>query len=209
MTMRDQVLEFMKKHEQDCPERFKICNPDVTLLRVRLIVEEYGELIIALHENDIVKIMDACGDLRYVVVGTAIAYGLPALDIFGTMDRMKADELTNPNPSTKLMYIQRLASRVNTLVLALANSAQMLSFVEERELGRTIREEVDMTLREIAYFDAMYQIPADKVFAEIHRSNMTKNKLDKHSKGGKSGKVGKKGFTPPDFEQFVYRHESA
>lgn len=46
-------------------------------LRVRLIREEIDELFTAMTANDLVEIADACADLCYVVIGTAVAYGIP------------------------------------------------------------------------------------------------------------------------------------
>lgn len=202
MTMREQVLEFMKKHDQGAQERFRIPSPDIALLRVRLIVEETAELCIALHENDVVKIMDACADLRYVVVGTGIAYGVDVLDHFGAGDGYLAHPKPMVSEVSRTMYFMRLNNRINEVLTIIHNSLNMLSFNEEREIGRDLREAIDEALREVAYFDAMFEIPGAAVFAEVHRSNMTKNKLDKHSKGGK---VSKKGFTPPNFEQFLLK----
>ena len=201
MTMYEKVLEFMKKHDQATREKFGIPDPDVVLLRVRLVIEETAELCIALHKNDLIGIMDACADLRYVVVGTAIAYGLPSLELFGTSEPgLKASEAYQAGSWSKVIYFSRLNRLVNCLVHSMSNSLGMLSFSEFQEIGREIQTEINEVLREIGYIDAMYQIPAKEVFAEVHRSNMTKNKLDKHSKGGK---VGKKGFTAPDFKQFT------
>ena len=55
---------------------------EVHLLRQRLIVEEYGEYILAMQEHQgTEKVADALCDLLYVVVGTAIAHGMgPMLD---------------------------------------------------------------------------------------------------------------------------------
>jgi len=192
------------KHGQDAPERFRIPGPDVTLLRVRLITEEYAELVTALHQADIIKIMDACADLRYVVVGTAIAFGVPSLDLFGYEMGGKSDPRTDPSPAVKLTYISQLSAVVTSLNLSLFESINPLSFRDERELKHTLQQVIDEVLREVTYFDAMYAINGKNVFAEVHRSNMTKAKLDKHSKGGK---ITKKGFTPPNFEQFVWRPE--
>jgi hypothetical protein len=44
--------------------------------RLRLMMEELGELSEAIHQNDTVEIADAIADLLYVVVGTANTYGL-------------------------------------------------------------------------------------------------------------------------------------
>lgn len=45
-------------------------------IRIKLIREEFDELIKAMEENDLVEIADALGDLLYVVIGTVLAYGL-------------------------------------------------------------------------------------------------------------------------------------
>lgn len=201
MTMREQVYEFMKKHDQAILDRFGIPDADVVMLRVRLIVEEHAELCIGLHKNDLIGIMDACADLRYVVVGTAIAYGLPALDHFGTNEpALLASSAYQAGSWSKVVYYNRLNQRVSDLLNVMARSVDMLSFSEFQEIGRQMSLSLDEVLREIGYLDAMYQIPAKTVFAEVHRSNMSKNKLDKHSKGGK---VGKEGFSKPNFEQFI------
>ena len=48
----------------------------VKILRLRLMMEELGELSCAMHENNLVEIADGLTDLLYVVVGTAVDYGL-------------------------------------------------------------------------------------------------------------------------------------
>lgn len=57
------------------------------LLRSRLVSEEAAELVAALHENDPEAIADAIGDLLYVTLGTAVAYGMPAGAIFDEVHR--------------------------------------------------------------------------------------------------------------------------
>ena len=47
-----------------------------------------------------------------------------------------------------------------------------------------------------------YGIPIDKVFEEVHRSNMSKTPLDEHSKGGK---VLKAGYSPADVAGILRR----
>lgn len=50
---------------------------DMRAFRVRLILEETAELLEALENRDKVATADALADLAYVVVGTAVAYGIP------------------------------------------------------------------------------------------------------------------------------------
>lgn len=51
-------------------------------LRIRLLDEEYYELIEALNYGDRVQIAKELADLVYVVVGTAIAMGIPFNEVF-------------------------------------------------------------------------------------------------------------------------------
>lgn len=46
-------------------------------LRVKLMHEEFNELMTAMVAQDLTEIADACADLCYVVIGTAVAYGIP------------------------------------------------------------------------------------------------------------------------------------
>lgn len=47
-----------------------------------LIKEEYEELMLALENDDLVKIADGAADLQYVVIGTCTSYGIPSDRIF-------------------------------------------------------------------------------------------------------------------------------
>lgn len=54
---------------------------EVQVLRLRLMMEELGELATAMHEKNLLEVADGLTDLLYVVVGTAVEYGLgPVLD---------------------------------------------------------------------------------------------------------------------------------
>ncbi len=49
---------------------------DVRDLRIRLITEEVSELVQALGEGSLVEIIDGVCDSMYVIIGTAISYGV-------------------------------------------------------------------------------------------------------------------------------------
>lgn len=51
-------------------------------LRLRLVVEEVGELASALAEGDEVEAADAIADICYVTVGGALAFGLPLPEVW-------------------------------------------------------------------------------------------------------------------------------
>lgn len=49
---------------------------DARGLRVDLLLEEFEEYINAENKNDIVEIADALGDMMYIIMGTAVEYGI-------------------------------------------------------------------------------------------------------------------------------------
>lgn len=46
-------------------------------LRISLLIEEFCEYIYAERDNNIVEIADALGDMKVIIEGTAISYGIP------------------------------------------------------------------------------------------------------------------------------------
>lgn len=60
---------------------------DTRIFRARLIVEEFRELLEAMREGDEVETADAITDLCYVVVGTAVSFGLPLDALFAEVHR--------------------------------------------------------------------------------------------------------------------------
>jgi predicted HAD superfamily Cof-like phosphohydrolase len=103
------VRKFMDKHELPRFKRPGVIPPEHALARIRLMNEELAEVITAIHElqvlskipdrpRDIEEILnenleamtllaDGLADLVYVVVGTAIAYGIPFNDVFAEVQR--------------------------------------------------------------------------------------------------------------------------
>lgn len=67
-------------------------------LRKNLIEEEvFKELFPAMDAGDIVEIADALGDICYVVIGTALHYGIPLTDVW---DAIQASNLSKRDPTT-------------------------------------------------------------------------------------------------------------
>lgn len=60
---------------------------NVRRLRESLIHEECLELFLALDQNELIAIADALGDILYVVLGTAVSYGLDMERIFAEIHR--------------------------------------------------------------------------------------------------------------------------
>lgn len=82
-TVEESVREFHEKYGHLISDSPTTGIPDnVKLLRRKLIEEEYFELLGALLSDDATEIADGIGDLVYVLVGTAISYGIPFDRIF-------------------------------------------------------------------------------------------------------------------------------
>lgn len=75
------VTEFNTVNGYPAPSRIGHLPAEVQVLRLRLMMEELGELATAMHEKNLLEVADGLCDLLYVTVGTAVEYGLgPVLD---------------------------------------------------------------------------------------------------------------------------------
>jgi predicted HAD superfamily Cof-like phosphohydrolase len=92
----------MQKAGQECPPRPTTSSIEIQDLRIKLIYEEWLELCDALglkldasfsyirtgeEKADLVLIADAIGDLLYVVLGAAVAFGIDMEPIFNEIQR--------------------------------------------------------------------------------------------------------------------------
>ena len=86
-------------------KRWRKEEPDssVAICRVRLMMEELTETIIAIHEGDREKLADGLGDLLYVVFGTALNYNIPIGPVFAEIHKsnMTKDMSHGGDPSQK------------------------------------------------------------------------------------------------------------
>lgn len=64
-----------------------IGSPCIAAQRASLILEEAGEIGIALANHDMVELADGLADLMYVVLGTAVAYSIPLEKLFDEVHR--------------------------------------------------------------------------------------------------------------------------
>ncbi len=81
-TNAEKVREFMQAFGQAVPDRPGFPDLSTVLLRHSLIAEEYREFVEALLKADIVEVADSLADLTVVVLGTAIAFGIPFEAVF-------------------------------------------------------------------------------------------------------------------------------
>jgi predicted HAD superfamily Cof-like phosphohydrolase len=98
------VFAFMAKHKQPVMRYPSIVPPELAQFRIRLIEEELNELRVACgfapldmssarvlerpsNQTNLVDIADALADIKYVVFGTDITFGLPCDSIFEEVHR--------------------------------------------------------------------------------------------------------------------------
>lgn len=76
------VEQFHRKAGQLVNKSPQVPSQDVKALRLCLHREEYSELSEAIMSNDMVEIADGIADLIYVLLGTAVSYGIDMDPIF-------------------------------------------------------------------------------------------------------------------------------
>lgn len=76
-TMFEDVAEFHRKFDLQWSEDPRILSDDDMSARSVLILEELNETMAAHRDGDLVKFTDGLADLAYVVLGTAVAAGIP------------------------------------------------------------------------------------------------------------------------------------
>ena len=81
------VREFMEAKGIPVNTVPTLVNDRAALNRLRYINEELGEWMKAQHDQDLVEVADALGDLLYFVVGCFVTYGLPMNEIFNEIHR--------------------------------------------------------------------------------------------------------------------------
>jgi predicted HAD superfamily Cof-like phosphohydrolase len=196
------VREFMVKHGQyrtACPG--VEIPQDVAMLRVRLICEEHGELIAALHERDLVKVADALCDMLYVIYGTGDAYGIPLFpEGYPYNSQWFKTSPTFLSVDKCMSAYAQLSSYVTEVARVLARPTNDIG--QFSEIRRRL-EDLTSAVFKVAY---SFGLPIEELFTEVHRSNMTKGKLGGNQKGGKVGKSSS--FEPPQLAQIIMNYAS-
>ena len=174
MTQREMVAEFMRRIGSETPSEPVDRGAAIEGIRTQLMLEELYETHAAMLAGDLVEATDGLADLAYVVVGTAVAYGLPIADAYKMSVCRRSPDATDAsalarNALPHLMMAVGAMARGDLLILEAALEA----------LNRTVAESA-----------ASIGIPFREVFAEIQRSNMTKSQgkdigAAKYPPGGK------------------------
>lgn len=159
--------------------------------RLRLMYEEFGELVVALDTNNIIEAADAICDLLYVVAGTAASFGLRFYsEDFSSWPKVKEVPKTL-GADSKVFFITSIGWDLGQISSAMGVPDVMFLRVKLHALVNTC----------LSLASAM-NLPIAALYAEVHRSNMSKTPLDEHMKGGKGGS-----YTPPNLEAILYPTE--
>lgn len=109
-VMQRQIAEFMRRADQEVAKYPQLPSEKIKVLRIRLMVEELlgatvpehwagetyadllienksDELIASILAGDLVQIADGIADVLYIVIGTAIAYGINIQEVFNEVHR--------------------------------------------------------------------------------------------------------------------------
>jgi predicted HAD superfamily Cof-like phosphohydrolase len=155
----EEVKEFMNLNGHETPAKLA---PELALLRLRLIQEELTEIVIALQENDIIGVADGLADLKYVIVGTALAYDMKLLHF--------PSQLFELPPS--LGNAAARLSLANELIRAMADLPRdLMDWPISHDLVRILNK-LNTTVETTA---VLMKLPLYALFLEVHASNMTKS----------------------------------
>jgi predicted HAD superfamily Cof-like phosphohydrolase len=125
-------------------------------LRFELIREEFQELLDAFKACDIVEIVDALGDIRYVVIGAAQVFGIAQQ----VSDAYYGD---NKNYGAELVSAETQAETLKFLRTAIL-----------REDTESVVDILAFILKAVDDAARHYHVNLDEIVDAIHKSNMSK-----------------------------------
>lgn len=96
-----QIRELMTAFEQDRPLTPVLPDYDVRELRQNMLEEEYQEYVEAENDHDIVEVADALADMMVIIIGTAIAYGIPIAKVWDEVHRSNMAKVDSDTGTVK------------------------------------------------------------------------------------------------------------
>jgi predicted HAD superfamily Cof-like phosphohydrolase len=91
------LIDFHRAVDQMPPDGPPAVPDVVTVMRrIKLLREEFGELLEAIEAGDLPKIADGIADLNYVAGGTAVAYGIDLVPVWNAVHAANMTKTTGP-----------------------------------------------------------------------------------------------------------------
>lgn len=167
-------------------------------LRHNLISEEViRELFPAMARSDLPEIADAMADSLYVIVGTALEYGvkLPAYPL---------PSLHNPHPLSERAFI------AHEHLIAKEVQEKLLPAIRQCDI-ENLHDFIDSSIFAILSAAQDYEIPLDRVWDAVQAANMAKVDADTGKVIRRAdGKILKpEGWTPPDIAAILFPVKAA
>ena len=95
----EKVKDFMDVFGQEVKTKAEFPDINTSTLRLKLINEEYKELVESMEQQDLIGVADALTDLLYVVYGAGLAFGINLDECFDEVHRSNMSKLdSNGNP---------------------------------------------------------------------------------------------------------------
>ncbi len=160
-------------------------------LRMRLLQEEYNEFCDAYANNDLVEMADGLADMCYIIAGTCVSYGIC------------------PDEPIDYPY-EEIIKQVDLFIHKPLNDVlgEVVAKYEIREAANDLEEvKTQLMLLMSAIFGVALHLglPLKTVFAEVHRSNMSKVEEDGLPRYREDGKLLKGSrYSPPDIRAILY-----
>lgn len=97
MNSYDDVKSFMRAGDQQVHNTPNISDDRVAqgTLYIKLIKEEFEELLEAWQNNDLVEVADACSDLKWVIEGLEYSLGIPQQAVWDEVARSNMSKLVD------------------------------------------------------------------------------------------------------------------
>lgn len=92
LKIQKDVLDFHKKFNCLINDKPTLINKKDYVLRTRLIEEELDEYAEAARQGDLTEVADALADLMYVIVGTAVSFGIDLEPIWDEVHRSNMEK---------------------------------------------------------------------------------------------------------------------
>ena len=184
--MFQRVADFQRAFGQLVADSPALPEPSIRDLRVKLLTEELLEFHVAHEANDRIEMADALADMCYIIAGTVVSYGIGPVTP-GVFE------------SPYDQYLPRDQAYDGGMAKLLHECFYDYEIAEQRDN----LTEIDLALMTMitSIFGVAWRlnIPLNAVFAEVHRSNMSKLLPDGSVLRREDGKVQKPPhWSPPD-----------